>query len=208
MIGSVRIRGQFRWNHVKARVDEGRRRGLKQAGAIVYRRSQSEILIKNVAGSHSDESDERIQYRGRTFAIRRWTGRKVHPSRLTTYRSGRFPKGFMRTDIQFEYDPVTDSVVVGPVMVPWLNALHEFGGARTVRLWVNKSAWNFPDRPDRPGVGDWRNDPYRSRAWTRNFEPTTVTKTARYPKRSYMKPGLDKALPRIAEQFKDQVRGP
>lgn len=214
MIGKIKLtRGRFNWQHLANAVDKGRERGLRQAGAIVYRRSQGEIKLKSLGGAYTADTPETINVSGRDYRIRRWIGRKSEPGRLSTYKSSRFPKGFMRTDLQFAYDRSTDSVVVGPVMVPWLNALHEFGGAKTVRLWVGFETGRDYTQPDaweraNPGVAQWRNDPYRSRAYTRNWQATNITRTARYPKRPYMGPGLAKSLPKIAEQFRDQVRGP
>lgn len=95
MIGKVRVRGVFNWGHLSSKVEEGRRRGLRQAGAIVYRRSQSEILLKSRSGAYSAESDESINYQGIAYKVRRWTGKKINPTRLSTYKSSRFPKGFI-----------------------------------------------------------------------------------------------------------------
>jgi hypothetical protein len=214
MIGKIKLtRGKFNWHHLSKAVDKGRERGLRQAGAIVYRRSQNEIKLKSLSGAYSETTTETINVSGRDYRMLRWSSRKSEPSRLSTYRSSRFPKGFMRWDMQFVYDRASDSVVVGPVSVPWLNALHEFGGNKTVRLWVGFPTGQDYTQPDEwqranPGVAQWRNDPYRSRAYTRNWQATTITRTARYPKRPYMGPGLAKALPKIAEQFRDQIRGP
>lgn len=213
MIGKIKLtRGKFNWQHLSNAVDKGRERGLRQAGAIVYRRSQNEIKLKSLAGAYTQESDETYNFGGRDYRVKRWVGRKSETGRLSTYRSSLFPKGFMRSSLQFAYDRSSDSVVVGPVMAPWLNALHEFGGQRTVRLWVGYPPHKDYQNPDpwysSPGQAEWRNEPYRSRRFTRWWSATNVTRTAHYPKRPYMAPGLAKALPKIAEQFRDQIRGP
>jgi hypothetical protein len=99
-------------------------------------------------------------------------------------------KGVLRRDIVFAYDPIAESVVVGSFMRggAWLASLHEFGGREQMRGW----AWipKYP-RTYRAGIiGYWRTD--RSPRNRDRWEPTNFIEMHDYPKRSYMRPAIEK----------------
>lgn len=129
------------------------------------------------------------------------------PDKVTSWKTGGvYPKGFLRQDIQTDFDNATQSVVIGPSKAPWLNQLHEFGG--TVPLYFLSS--NTPRREYQgrrlPNsligntgayVGILRNTANRGSI-------SLGTRTVRG--RAYMEIGLQASIHRIPPQFQDTLR--
>lgn len=188
---------KFKWDHLLKRVGEGRTRALKIAGAEVRRSTQRQM------SSRAPAVNPRLVDLGtvggeRLVALRR---RVTKVDRVTSWKTARNPKGFLRSDIQYDYDPATDTVVVGPVKLPRLNKLHEVGGP--VPLFFVRTG---PPRnvPKRYGGGT-----VFGVVTNRSIGQDAIRLGARRVKsRRYMGRGLDRALPRIPRAFKDQIVGP
>jgi hypothetical protein len=204
----------FQWAELKGRVGAARAVALKRAGMEVRRATQRSMSVrKELTFPRFFEGGTRD---GQRLIIKRYMVPK--PDRVTSWKTERWPKGFLRSDIISDYDAATQSVVIGPKMIPRLNRLHEVGG--TVSLWFT------------PGV-----TPRRAPARMRGAVFGTLTNfnrgrkvlnkdTARYEKqtedlggaffwgrrrvkpRRYMRQGLDKARDKIPSAFQDFIAGP
>lgn len=128
------------------------------------------------------------------------------PDKVTSWKTPSFSKGFLRQDVESDFDNRSQSVVIGPSKAPWLNQLHEFGGA--VPLYFLGS--NKPRR-DYQGRRIPRNLLGKSGAYvgilTNSAAPGAIslgTRTVRG--RAYMEIGLQASIHRIPPQFQDKLR--
>jgi hypothetical protein len=194
--GKPRPATKFKWEHVRSRLAVGRERALKIAGSDVRRATQRAMSnrkpIKEKLIDLGVVDGERLVAKRRQIAI---------PDKVTSWKTARFPKGFLRSDIQYDYDATTDSVVVGPTRLPKLNKLHEVGGQ--VQLWFvrTRAPASVPRRLSGGAVfGITSNTP----AGTNPIE----LGSRRVRARRYMQTGLDDAKPNLAEAFRDAISGP
>jgi hypothetical protein len=121
--------------------------------------------------------------------------------KVTSWKTARYPKGFLRSDIQYDYDKSTDSVVVGPAKLPRLNKLHEVGGSKS--LWFVKTAApaKVPSRFSGGAVfGILSNRPAGK-------EPIKLG-SRRVKARRFMAQGLKNGMAKIPEAFRDAISGP
>lgn len=125
--------------------------------------------------------------------------------KVTSWKTPSFPKGFLRQDIQSDFDNRSQSVVIGPSRAPWLNQLHEFGGS--VPLYFLSS-----QRPTRQYRG--KTIP-ASVAGKGAYVGVMVNKpssgaislgTRNVRGRGYMEIGLQASIDRIPEQFRDTLK--
>lgn len=129
------------------------------------------------------------------------------PDKVTSWKTSSWPKGFLRQDIQSDFDNSTQSVVIGPAKAPRLNQLHEFGGQVPLFFLASRS----PKR-------DYRGKRLpTSVAGTRGAYVGTLTNTPGIPGaislgtrtvrgRGYMEIGLQASIHRIPLQFQDAIR--
>lgn len=140
------------------------------------------------------------------------------------------PKRFAYRDVMFYWDGSRRSVVIGALKADWLGRLHEFGGTLTLtayRIGVGAARNAFLRRKGyrnqgRDGKGRFTNNlpnrnqfEYGAVIWShkgfrhsRNWDRTTITKTARYPARPYMQgaAGVQKVVARARERFRDTLK--
>lgn len=187
---------KFKWQHVRSRLAVGRERALKIAGSDVRRATQRAMSnrkpIKEKLIDIGVINGERLVAKRRQIAI---------PEKVTSWKTARFPKGFLRSDIQYDYDATTDSVVVGPTRLPKLNKLHEIGGQ--VQLWFvrTRAPASVPRRLSGGAIfGITSNTPAGT-------DPVKLG-SRRVKARRYMQKGLDNAKPKLAEAFRDTIVGP
>jgi hypothetical protein len=139
------------------------------------------------------------------------------------------PKRFAYRDIRDIWDDGRKSIVIGAENAHWLGRLHEFGGSLVLRAYrigvgaarnafLRQKGFRRQGRDQRGrfttnvnqgkiqyGGLIWSNKPLKSK---RNWEATTITKTARYPARPYMQgaAGVQKVVARIRERFRNTLR--
>lgn len=96
--------------------------------------------------------------------------------------------GFRRNLYNF-FDAQTRSAVVGPSkkgkMLPFL---HEFGGTQTVAVWVHRN--RYPGGPIITRTGAVGSRPINTSIW----QPTSRSRTVRYPERPFMHPAMMRAI--------------
>lgn len=196
--------------HVVRKVGEGRARGLRRAGAMVYRSAQKQFLT-----SRTKTVTNRVigRFRGLPLVERRT--RRSNPTRITTWPSARSPKGFLRSMLAFAWDDTTKTVVVGPRSCAWLARLHEKGQTQVQRLYLRFSGKAIRYQRalglNRTGksfrlayVGSF----ISPRSSTGSFVATAITRVIRVRQSSYMENGLAKVRQKLPERLRDQIRGP
>jgi hypothetical protein len=197
-LGTGRVTGQtkFKWGHVLDRMSAGRQKALKIAGAEVRRAVQRSM-------SNRRPSMEKLVDIGTVNGMRLVAKRTqtAKPDKVTSWKTPTFPKGFLRSDIQYDYDSSTDSVVVGPAKLPKLNKLHEIGG--TINLWFVKTAApaKVPRRLSGGAVfGITSNRPIG--------KDSIKLGSRRVKARRFMAQGLKNGMAKIPEAFRDAISGP
>jgi len=194
--GKVTGRTKFKWGHVLDRMSAGRKKALKIAGAEVRRGVQRSMSNRRPT---MEKLVEIGTVNGQRLVARRTQIPK--PDRVTSWKTSQFPKGFLRSDIQYDYDSSTDSVVVGPAKLPKLNKLHEVGG--TINLWFVKTA--APSKVPRKFSGGavfgiTSNRPVGKQS--------IKLGSRRVKARRYMETGLKNGMAKIPEAFRDSISGP
>ena len=194
--GKVTGRTKFKWGHVLDRVSAGRQKALRIAGAEVRRSVQRSMSNRR---PQLEKLVELGTVQGERLVARRTQIPK--PDKVTSWKTPEHPKGFLRSDIQYDYDSSTDSVVVGPAKLPKLNKLHEIGG--TVNLWFVKTAApsKVPRRFSGGAVfGITSNRPIG--------KDSIKLGSRRVKARRYMETGLKNGMDKIPEAFRDAISGP
>lgn len=196
--GNTRTRQtKFKWDHVLQKYGEGRARALKIAGAEVRRGAQRSM------SNRTPLKTPRLIYVGTVNGERLVAKRTqiARPDRVTSWKTAMFPKGFLRSDIRYDYDSASDSVVVGPAMAPRINKLHEVGGP--VKLWFVRTS--PPPRVPRRLSGGTVFGITSNRPAGRDPVPLG---SRRVKARRYMEKGLKEAMPKIAPAWRDTIVGP
>lgn len=132
--------------------------------------------------------------------------------------------------IYFAYDPINDSVVIGPEKLNQVNFtiagmrtsvpnVHEFGGNIAIREWMftaldertqdvvdrYPSAYNWVDTWTRRDLR-WKMTS-RKRKWTlAKFGVKTRVRNANYPARPFMRPALKKVAPQFPDLFRNAIQ--
>jgi len=194
--GKVTGRTKFKWGHVLDRMSAGRQKALKIAGAEVRRATQRSM-------SNRRPSLEKLVDIGTVNGVRLVAKRTqtAKSDKVTSWKTPTFPKGFLRSDIQYDYDSSTDSVVIGPAKLPKLNKLHEIGGS--INLWFVKTA--APAKVPRKFSGGavfgiTSNRPVG--------EGPIKLGARRVKARRFMAQGLKNGMAKIPEAFRDAISGP
>jgi hypothetical protein len=197
-IGTGKVTGvtKFKWGHVLDRVAVGRQKALKIAGAEVRRATQRSM-------SNRRPSMEKLVDIGTVNGVRLVAKRTqtAKSDKVTSWKTPTFPKGFLRSDIQYDYDSSTDSVVIGPAKLPRLNKLHEIGGS--INLWFVKTV--APPKVPRRFSGGAVFGILSNRPAGKG--PIKLG-SRRVKARRFMAQGLKNGMAKIPEAFRDSIVGP
>lgn len=220
----ARVKGQF-FDRAKMRrlLERANYEALKKAGMDIRQASKKGIgqtaPARTKAGQREVKAGAIVEFVGGLYRdLTMMGGGKPRP--VGKPPKSWQPKRWLYRDIMFYWDNTRKSVVIGPLKADWLARLHEFGGTLTLTAWrigvgAAKRAKDARDagRPiPRRGNGDYD---YGSILWThkgfrgsKNWDKTTITKQARYPKRPFMQgaAGVQKVLARIYGRFRDTIR--
>jgi len=203
---------------VQAALDKAIYRGLYRTGSVVMQISRRSIKKMGMAKpkltvmrANPDATLRQLMSRNDVNAR---TKRKIQ-ERLFEIRfkppsqAGTPPHthaGTLRRSITYQYDPSTQSVVVGGFMdgAPYIASLHEHGGTQRM------AAWAWIPKYDRgyKGIIAW----YRVGKAPRNAANWELTssfrKTFAYPQRAFMFPALLEGIRRgrIASEFAGRFR--
>lgn len=187
---------------VIAKVGKLKAKALRKAGYKVMQTARRSIKKMGMAKPKLKEMKERPGVSLRDLlhddtipeARKRAIGRRLREIQAKSPSPPGTPphthKGVLRRDIVFAWDSTSESVVIGSFMRggAWLASLHEFGGREQMRGWAWIPRW---PRSYRAGIiGYWRTD--RSPRNRDRWEPTNFIEMFDYPKRSYMRPAIEK----------------
>ena len=202
---------------VQAALDKAIYRGLYRAGSVVMQISRRSIKKMGMAKpklkvmrANPDSTLRQLLARNdistrtkRKISDRLFEIRFKPPSQAGT--PPHTHAGTLRRSITYQYDPSSESVVVGAFMdgAPYIASLHEHGGSQQM------AAWAWIPRYDRgyKGILSW----YRvgkgpkSKA---NWQITSFRKTFPYPQRPFMFPAMLEGVRRgrIAQEFAGRFR--
>lgn len=188
---------KFKWTHVQKKLGEARVKALKIAGAEVRRGAQR--AMSNRAPLKTPKLIDLGTVNGERLVAKR--SQVPKSDRVTSWKTPRFPKGFLRSDIQYDYDSSSDTVVVGPAKLPKLNRLHEIGGQ--VPLFFVRTA--PPSRVPRRLSGG---TVFGIQSNTPAGRDAVRLGGRRVKGRRYMATGLKAAKAKIAQAWRDKIVGP
>jgi phage gpG-like protein len=140
------------------------------------------------------------------------------------------PRRFFYNNVRTAWDNSRKSIVIGPAWAQDIARLHQFGGTVTLTAWrigVGAARQAYLDRQARSQNGGrdasgkflkrqetGRKYEYGAIIWSqkgfknsRNWDKTTITKSARYPARPYMRgaAGVERAITKIREAFRNTL---
>lgn len=203
---------------VQATLDKAIYRGLYRTGSVLMQISRRSIKKMGMAKPtlkvmRANPNSTLRQLLSRSD-IKARTKRKIQdrlfeirfkpPSQAGTPPHTHF--GTLRRSITYQYDPSTESVVVGAFMdgAPYIASLHEHGGTQRM------AAWAWIPKYDRgyKGIIAW----YRVGKGPRNTSNWQLTSSFRqtfsYPQRAFMFPAMIEGIRRgrIAREFEGRFR--
>lgn len=185
--------------------------------------------VRTKAGKKAVKAGEIVEFAGGLYQDLTMLGRgKPRPAGKPIKSWA--PKRFAYRDIVHMWDDGRKTIVIGALKADWLGRLHEFGGSLVLRAYrigvgaarnayLRRRGFRGQGRDERGrfttrvrqsnqyeyGALIWSNKPLRH---GRNWEATSITKTARYPARPYMQgaAGVQKVVARIRERFRNTLR--
>ena len=101
--GKVTGKTKFKWGHVLDRMSAGRQKALRIAGAEVRRSVQRSMSNR---GPKTEKLFDIGTVNGQRL-VARWT-QIPKPDKVTSWKTPEHPKGFLRSDIQYDSSRTTD----------------------------------------------------------------------------------------------------
>lgn len=200
---------KFQWNKpaLKKLVGEAAAKALQRAGMDC--RKSVQRMMSNRAPLKTPQF-WRLKNRSDGYPMVAIVRQIPKKDRVTSWKTPVHPKGFLRQDIQTDWDATTQSVVIGPSKVPWLNQLHEDGGH--VQLWfvsTKKPVGTYKGKklPARlTENGKYGRGAYTGWLSNRPMGDSVAIGSRTVPGRGYMIIGLQAMIHRIPEQFQNTIR--
>lgn len=193
--GRVKKPSKFKWTHVKDRIAVARQKALRIAGSDIRRSTQRAISSRRPRAEKLVDigifGGQRLVVRRKRFSL---------SDKVTSWKTTRNPKGFLRSDIQYDYDAASDSVVIGPTKLPRLNKMHEIGGSNTLYFARTKAPHKVARKFRGAVFGVVSNDPIG--------DASIKLGTRRINGRRFMQTGLKLGMDKIPKAFKDSISGP
>lgn len=126
---------KFKWDtpKVKRMLDDANRRSLKKAGRIIYNAARSSAVISSRAPRANPKQYKLAERHG--FQLYALIDKIPKQDRVTSWKTKRFPEGFLRKSLEYDYSPTSKTVVVGPGSTRGYKvaSLQAYGG--TARYW-------------------------------------------------------------------------
>jgi len=201
----LQISSKFKWDTEKLqrKLGEANAKALQRVGMDVRK------IVQKGMSSRTPKTPRQWKIASRHgFDLIALVDKVPKPDVVTSWRTTRNPKGELRQSIESDYSHRRQSVVVGPAadrMSPRLNVLLEKGGTTT--------HYFVPVRRHPPGrrknavYGRLQNSRPRIRG-TRILQSGIYSFTRTVKGRGFMSKGLQKALPKIPDRWRNSVRGP
>jgi hypothetical protein len=200
---------------MRARIEKGNYKALKFAGRDVWqavKRGIGQAAPKQTAaGQRSVKAGELIEFANGLYRDITMMGRGKPRSAGKPIKSWS-PKRFYYSSILTFWDGGRKSVVIGPYRGAQLANLHQFGGTLQLTAYRTgaRDAYNAKQARDagkpigRVPLIIWSHKRPRN---SRNWDKTTITKSARYPARPFMRgsAGVEKVIERIRLRFQNTL---
>jgi hypothetical protein len=196
---------KFKWEtaKLKRKIGEANAKALQRVGMDVRK------IVQKSMSSRTPKKPRQWKIASRHgFDLVALVGKVPKPDVVTSWRTSRNPKGELRQSIESDYSHRRQSVVVGPAadrMSPRLNVLLEKGGT-TTHYFVPVRR-NPPGRRKNAVYGRLQNSRPRIRG-TRILQGGIYSFTRTVKGRGFMAKGLEKAMPKIPDRFKNSIQGP
>lgn len=199
----IEFQTKFKWNTpaVKRKLAKATREALNKAGNDVREATRKQMSSRAPLKSGRQwRVGERLGYEliARVDKIPR-------SDRVTSWRTARFPNGYLRSQIQSDYDTGRKSVVVGPEVGgrdSRVNYLLEKGGTATYYFVPGGKQ----RRSGNKVYGTLSNRRPRARGRSGAVESGVFSFSRPIRPRGFMAKGLAKALPKIPECFRGKLR--
>lgn len=215
MAGFVGERGgktKFNWNKAELTrlIGKASAVALQKAGLEVRKSTQRGIVGGSTRTGRKPLAKPRWWKVGQkgNYPVVAFVKKVPRPDKVSSWS----PQAFLRNDIEADFDPRSRSIVIGPSKVPWLNQLHEFGGAVNVYVRHGKypvtqfGGHKVPQSMLATGKGRGRT---KARgAYVGVFDNTRgdfFVGTRQVRARRYMEIGLLAAMPKIPKQFQNRI---
>jgi hypothetical protein len=200
---------------MRARIEKGNYKALKFAGRDVWQAVKRGIgqgdTKPTKAGQKAVKAGELIEFANGLYRDITMLGRGKPRSAGKPIKSWS-PKRFYYNSILTFWDGGRKSVVIGPYRGAKLANLHQFGGTLQLTAYRTgaRDAYNAKQARDagkplgRVPLIIWSHKRPRN---ARNWDKTTITKSARYPARPFMRgsAGVEKVIERIRLRFRDTL---
>lgn len=218
MAGFVGERGgktKFNWNKAELTrlIGKASAVALQKAGLEVRKETQRKMSVR---APRKSPVFWKVGKSSRFFPLVAAVFQVPKQDRVTSWKTGQHPKGFLRSDIEANFDTRSKSVVIGPSKLPWLNQLHEFGGSVPVYFAGTEfpvTEWRGKKLPgsmmaSMPSMGG------RKKAYigahvgyltNRRSANSIFLGMRRVSGRSYMEKGIQAAMPKIPKQFQNRI---
>ena len=204
-----RIGTRFRWNLpiVRRMLDAANARSLKKAGRIVWNAARSRKVISQRAPRPKTDIRYKIGER-QGYQLYAVIDKVAKSDIVTSWKTSRFPEGFLRKSIVYDYSTTSKTVVVGPGSTRGYKvaSLQAYGG--TAKYWFRPFAREGQSRYSRKVYGRLTNSP--PMAGGRNGVPQmgVFSFTRQLRGRQYMEKATQIALAsgRIPEQWRNALR--
>jgi hypothetical protein len=111
----LRVGTKFKWDtpKVKRLLDDTNRRSLKKAGRVVFNIARSPKVIS----SREPRKKSTIKYKigsRQGYELYAVIDKVPKADLVTSWKTPRFPKGFLRQSLEYDYSTSSKTVVVGP----------------------------------------------------------------------------------------------
>jgi hypothetical protein len=204
-----RVGTKFKWDtpKVKRMLDDANRRSLKKAGRIVWKAARSRKVISQRQPRPRTDVRYRIGER-QGYQLYAVIDKVAKSDIVTSWKTSRFPEGFLRKSIVYDYSTSSKTVVVGPGASRGYKvaSLQAYGG--TAKYWFQPFARKGQSQYSRKVYGRLTNS--QPMAGGRNGVPQmgVFSFTRQLRGREYMERATKIALAsgRIQEQWRNALR--
>jgi len=204
-----RVGTKFKWDtpKVKRLLNDANRRSLKKAGRIVFNAARSSKVISRRSPRAKTDIRYKIGER-QGYQLYAVIDKVPKSDVVTSWRTSRFPGGFLWKSLEYDYSTTSKTVVVGPGSTRGYKvaSLQAYGG--TAKYWFQPFARKGQSKYSRKVYGRLTNS--RPMAGGRNGVPQmgVFSFTRQLRGREYMERATRIALAsgKIPEQWRNSLR--
>ena len=204
-----RVTTKFKWDtpKVKRLLNDANRRSLKKAGRVVFTIARSRKVISRREPRKKTDVRYKVGER-QGYQLYAVIDKVPKSDIVTSWRTGRFPEGFLWKSLEYDYSTTSKTVVVGPGSTRGYKvaSLQAYGG--TAKYWFQPFARKGQSKYSRKVYGRLTNS--QPMAGGRNGVPQmgVFSFTRQLRGRQYMEKATQIALAsgKITEQWRNALR--